>query len=124
MLTRILPPRAFALLCLTPRLLERLVVEHHLNVLHLDADTVWFANPYPLFKTLYASYSLIIQTDNPFVNAGILYVQNVADGDAAHPHYAYGGLWKNRNPQSGESSEAERADDAAFRSSTRASFVQ
>ena len=83
MLTRILPPRAFALLCLTPRLLERLVVEHHLNVLHLDADTVWFANPYPLFKTLYASYSLIIQTDNPFVNAGILYVQNVADGDAA-----------------------------------------
>ena len=38
----------------------------------------------------------------------------VADGDAAHPHYAYGGLWKNRNPQSGASSEAERADDAAF----------
>ena len=58
-------------------------MEHHLNVLHLDADTVWFANPYPLFKTLYASYSLIIQSDNPFVNAGILYVQNVADGDAA-----------------------------------------
>mgnify|MGYP003309211152 CR=1 FL=1 len=38
----------------------------------------------------------------------------VPDGDAAHPHYAYGGLWKNRNPQTGESSEAERADDAAF----------
>ena len=65
------------------RLLEQLVITYHLNVLHLDADTVWFANPYPLFKTIYASYSLIIQTDQPFVNAGILYVQNVHDGDAA-----------------------------------------
>ena len=26
----------------------------------------------------------------------------VPDGDAAHPHYRYGGLWKNRNVQSGE----------------------
>ena len=59
------------------------MLRHKLNVLHLDADTVWFANPYPYFKTLYADYSLIIQTDNPFVNAGILYVQNVHDGDAA-----------------------------------------
>ena len=59
------------------------MLEHGLNVLHLDADTVWFANPYPYFKTLYKDYSLIIQTDNPFVNAGILYVQNVRDGDAA-----------------------------------------
>ena len=65
------------------RLMETLVVKHRLNVLHLDADTVWFANPYPLFKTLYADYSLIIQTDNPFVNAGIMYVQNAHDGDAA-----------------------------------------
>ena len=64
-------------------LLERLVLNHKLNVLHLDADTVWFANPYPYFKTLYKDYSLIIQTDNPFVNAGILYVQNAHDGDAA-----------------------------------------
>ena len=64
-------------------LLERLVLEHRLNVLHLDADTIWFANPYPFFKTVYAEYSLIIQTDNPFANAGILYVQNVRDGDAA-----------------------------------------
>jgi hypothetical protein len=24
----------------------------------------------------------------------------VADGDAAHPHYRYGGLWKNRRAQS------------------------
>ena len=64
-------------------LLEQLVVTHRLNVLHLDADTVWFANPYPLFKTLYADYSLIIQTDNPFANAGIMYVQNIRDGDAA-----------------------------------------
>ena len=63
-------------------LLEQLVLRHKLNVLHLDADTVWFANPYPYFKTLYAEYSLIIQTDNPFVNAGIMYVQNVHDGDA------------------------------------------
>lgn len=64
-------------------LLEKLVLVHKLNVLHLDADTVWFANPYPYFKTLYKDYSLIIQTDNPFVNAGIMYVQNVHDGDAA-----------------------------------------
>ena len=26
----------------------------------------------------------------------------VPDGDASHPHYQYGGLWKNRNVQSGE----------------------
>ena len=64
-------------------LLEKLVVVHQLNVLHLDADTIWFANPYPYFKTLYKDYALIIQTDNPFVNAGILYVQNVHEGDAA-----------------------------------------
>jgi len=64
-------------------LLERLVVRHRLNVLHLDADSVWFANPYPLFKTLYADYQLIVQADNPWANAGILYVQNVVPGDAA-----------------------------------------
>ena len=46
-------------------------------------QTVWFANPNPYFKTIYKDYSLIIQTDNPFVNAGILYVQNARDGDAA-----------------------------------------
>ena len=34
-------------------LLERLVVKHRLNVLHLDADTIWFANPYPVLKTVY-----------------------------------------------------------------------
>jgi hypothetical protein len=64
-------------------LLERLVLTHRLNVLHLDADTIWFANPYPIFKTIYKDYSLIVQTDNPFVNAGVLYVQNVQPGDAA-----------------------------------------
>ena len=64
-------------------LLERLVVTHRLNVLHLDADTIWFANPYPIFKTVYRDYSLIVQTDNPFVNAGVLYVQNVEAGDSA-----------------------------------------
>jgi len=64
-------------------LLEQLVITHRLNVLHLDADTVWFANPYPIFKTLYKDYSLIVQTDNPFVNAGVLYVQNVKPGDAS-----------------------------------------
>ena len=26
----------------------------------------------------------------------------VPDGDASHPNYQYGGLWKNRNVQSGE----------------------
>ena len=62
---------------------QKAFLDHQLNVFHLDADSVWFANPYPLFKTLYKDYSLIIQTDNPWVNAGILYVQNVHDGDAA-----------------------------------------
>jgi len=64
-------------------LLEQLVLEQRLNVLHLDADTIWFANPYPLFKTLYKQHSLIIQADNPFVNAGVMYIQNVVPGDSA-----------------------------------------
>lgn len=33
----------------------------------------------------------------------------VPDGDAAHPHYQYGGLWRNRNPQSGEGLAADDA---------------
>ena len=44
---------------------------------------VWFANPYPIFKTLYRDAHLVFQTDNPFVNAGVFYVQNVRDGDGA-----------------------------------------
>ena len=62
-------------------LLERLVLAHGLNVLHLDGDTVWFANPYPLLKRVYADRQMIAQTDNPFVNAGVFYVQNVRAGD-------------------------------------------
>ena len=65
------------------KLLETLVLRHRLNVLHLDGDTVWFANPYPLLKTVYKDHQLIFQTDNPFVNAGVFYVQNVRDGDAS-----------------------------------------
>ena len=38
----------------------------------------------------------------------------VTDGDAAHPHYAYGGLWRNRNPQSGEAADAADAAVAAL----------
>jgi len=64
-------------------LLERLVVKHRLNVLHLDADTIWFANPYPVLKTVYRDHAIVVQADNPFANAGILYVQNVAPGDSA-----------------------------------------
>ena len=64
-------------------LLANLVLEHRLNVLHLDGDTVWFANPYPIFKTLYKEHSLVFQTDNPFVNAGVFYVQNARKGDGA-----------------------------------------
>ena len=63
-------------------LLQMLVLEHNLNVLHLDADSVWFANPYPIFKGVYPDYSLIAQKDGGFVNAGIFYVQNVGRGDA------------------------------------------
>jgi hypothetical protein len=49
----------------------------------LDGDTVWFGNPYPIFKTLYKEHQLIFQTDNPFANAGVFYVQNVQSSDAA-----------------------------------------
>ena len=64
-------------------LVERLVIERGLNLLHLDGDTVWFANPYPIFKTLYSEHALVFQTDNPFVNAGVFYVQHTRKGDAA-----------------------------------------
>lgn len=37
------------------------MIDHGLNVLHLDADSVWFANPLPIFKTLYAKHQLIVQ---------------------------------------------------------------
>ncbi len=76
-------PTALAFFEARKLLLEKLVIAHRLNVLHLDADTVWFANPYPILKTLYKDYPLIIQADNPFVNAGIMYIQNVAPGAAA-----------------------------------------
>jgi hypothetical protein len=64
-------------------LLERLILHHRLNVLHLDGDTIWFANPYAVFKTMYKHHQLIVQTDNPFANAGVFYVQNVREGDGA-----------------------------------------
>ena len=56
-------------------LLERLVVKHRLNVLHLDADTIWFANPYPVLKTVYRDHAIVVQADNPFANAGLLWAQ-------------------------------------------------
>jgi len=77
------PRQALALYEARKVLLECLVLEHRLNVLHLDGDTVWFANPYPLLKTLYKDAQLVFQADNPFANAGVFYVQNVRDGDGA-----------------------------------------
>ena len=65
------------------QLLERLVLHHRCNVFHVDGDTIFFANPYVAFKTLYQQHNLIVQTDNPFANAGVFYLQNVKDGDAA-----------------------------------------
>ncbi|EOD31305.1 hypothetical protein EMIHUDRAFT_232076 [Emiliania huxleyi CCMP1516] len=59
-------------------LLERLVVKHRLNVLHLDADTIWFANPYPVLKTVYRDHAIVVQADNPFANAGLLWAQRGA----------------------------------------------
>ena len=106
-------PTALAFFEARKILLEKLVIRHHLNVLHLDADSLWFANPMPLFKTVRAEtsqrprsrdksgtahapltppcttrqefehHALIFQTDGPFVNAGIFYVQRARDGDAA-----------------------------------------
>ena len=77
------PRQALALYEARKVLLERLVLDHGLNVLHLDSDTVWFANPYPLLKTAYAESQLVFQQDNPFVNAGVFYVQGVRRGDGA-----------------------------------------
>lgn len=65
------------------RLLETLVLSHRLNVLHLDADVVVLANPYPLLKGPLAGHALIFQVDGPFANAGVFYVQNVVPGDGA-----------------------------------------
>lgn len=42
-------------------LVQRLVLGYGLNLLHLDADTIWFANPFPIFKTLYKDHQLIVQ---------------------------------------------------------------
>ena len=42
-------------------LTAQLALDHHLNVLHLDADTIWFANPYPVFKTLYKDHAIVMQ---------------------------------------------------------------
>ena len=67
------------------RLLVQLVLSHGLNVLHLDADVAVLANPYPLFKGPLLEHQLIFQTDNPFANAGVFYVQGVARGS--------GGAW-------------------------------
>jgi hypothetical protein len=102
-------PLALAIFEARKVLLQRMVLEHGLNVLHLDADSVrsaatnatgvaahtsskpstpvrraqvWFANPYPLFKGVMAAHSLIAQVDGPFLNAGIFYVQHVEYGDA------------------------------------------
>ena len=76
-------PLALAIFEARKVLLERLVLDHHLNVLHLDADAVFFANPYPLLKGPMAKHALIAQVDGPFVNAGVFYVQHVVRGDAA-----------------------------------------
>ena len=75
-------PLALAIFEARKLLLETLVLNHQLNVLHLDADSVWFANPYPLFKGPMKGHALIAQVDGPFLNAGIFYVQGVRAGDA------------------------------------------
>lgn len=77
------PRQALALYEARKVLLERLVLDHGLNVLHLDGDTVWFADPYPLFKSAFKDRQLVFQQDNPFANAGVFYVQNVRRGDGA-----------------------------------------
>ena len=46
-------------------LVQRLVLGYGLNLLHLDADTIWFANPFPIFKTLYKDHQLIVQVALP-----------------------------------------------------------
>lgn len=50
-------PTALAFFEARKILLEKLVIRHRLNVLHLDADSLWFANPMPLFKTVCAERS-------------------------------------------------------------------
>ena len=61
----------------------RLAIELNINVLQTDTDVVWLANPYPAFKTVYASQQLITMSDRPLLNAGVFYTQNVRPGDGA-----------------------------------------
>ena len=53
-------------------LTAQLALDHHLNVLHLDADTIWFANPYPVFKTLYKDHAIVMQVRRAQLGAQFL----------------------------------------------------
>ena len=63
--------------------LSRLTSELGYNVLQTDTDAAWFANPYPALKAgALSQHQLVVQTDLPLANAGVLYAQRVASGDA------------------------------------------
>jgi hypothetical protein len=63
--------------------LARMTIELWINVLQTDTDAVWLANPYPALKGIYAGQQIVTMEDRPMVNAGVLYVQNVREGDGA-----------------------------------------
>ena len=66
-------------------MVARLAVDEGMNVLQTDTDVAWFSNPYPQLKGgSLARANLIAQHDEPFVNAGVFYAQNIKpDGGAA-----------------------------------------
>ncbi|KAL3920712.1 MAG: hypothetical protein SGPRY_005155 [Prymnesium sp.] len=58
------------------RVLMRLITQLGYGVLQTDTDVAWFANPYPALKGgALGSHDLIVQTDLPLANAGVLYAQ-------------------------------------------------
>ena len=65
-------------------LTAQLALDHHLNVLHLDADTIWFANPYPVFKTLYKDHAIVMQVSAILAQFGAILAQFCAIILTAH----------------------------------------
>ena len=54
-----------------------MTIELGANVLQTDTDVVWLSNPYYALKKIYGGHQLVTMADQPLVNAGVFYAQNV-----------------------------------------------
>lgn len=89
-------------------IVQRLAVNEGMGVLQTDTDTVWFVNPFVLFDSpALRSYDVIVQRDNPFANAGVLYVRNARNGTGTA--YVVNELLRTLQLFSGETREVLRA---------------